>query len=82
MPTTAASLYKAYRSLSTRERMKFLNHLSNPEQVENDIQVFSSAGEPLTHTQYIEAINVALEAVERGDVYTDADVIKELEAEY
>ena len=82
MPTTAESLYKAYRRLSIRERMKFLNHLRNPEQEKSDLPVFSSAGEPLTRAQYVEAINEAIEAVERGELFADADVMRELEAEY
>ncbi len=82
MPTTADSLYRAYRRLSQRERVKFLQHLREPDQVETDVIAFSATGEPLTKTGYIAEINKAIAAIERGDVFTDDEVTRELEAEY
>ena len=82
MSISAESLYKEYCHLSSHERMVFLNLLREPVQEESDIYMFASNGEPLTQTQYIAAINEAIAAVERGDVFNDEDIMSELEAEY
>ena len=82
MSISAESLYKKYCHLSSCERMQFLNLLRKPLHEGSDIYIFGSNGEPLTQVQYVVAINEAIAAVERGEVFNDEDVMSELETEY
>ena len=44
--------------------------------------VYRYTDEPLTRAQYVEAVSEALEAIERGEVFADDEVMRELESDY
>ena len=71
-------IYRDIVLLSTIERDRLNNRLKNDYYRDNETVAYTTAGKPLTKTEYIAQINIGLKQIEDGDVITDEELQKEI----
>ena len=73
------NIYNDIMLLSDSDRNKLYNRMKKEFYQNSEIIAYTTAGKPLTKSEYIEQINIGLKQIENGEIITDDELQKELE---
>jgi len=77
--TNLDNVYNELMLLSDTDRKKLYERMKKELYQDSDIVAYTTAGKPLTHSEYIEQINFGLRQIENGEMITDEELQKEIE---
>ena len=73
------NIYNEIMLLSDSDRYKLYNRMKKEFYQDSEIVAYTTAGKPLTKSEYIEQINIGLKQIENGEIITDDELQKEIE---
>ena len=73
------NIYNEIMLLPDSDRNKLYNRMKKEFYQDNEIIAYTTAGKPLTKSEYIEQINIGLRQIENGEMITDDELQKEIE---
>jgi hypothetical protein len=72
------SIYSEILLLSNTERDNLYNRIQKDFYRDSNIVAYTTAGKPLTESEYIEQINIGLMQIENGETITNDELEKEI----
>jgi hypothetical protein len=73
------NLYNEIMLLSDIDRKKLYDRMKKEFYQDNEIVSYTTAGKPLTKSEYIKQLNIGLMQIENGEMITDAELQSEIE---
>jgi len=77
--TSLDNIYNEIMLLSETDKERLFKRIQKELYENKKIIAYTTAGKPLTCSEYIEEINVGLRQIESGDVLTDEELQKEID---
>jgi len=77
--STVDRLYNEIMLLSVSNKDMLYNRIREDFNRDSEIVAYSTAGKPLTKSEYIEQIKVGLRQIANGEVITDDELQREIE---
>ena len=76
---TVDSIYSEIMLLSNTDRQILYARMQKEFHKKDEFVAFSTSGKPLTQKQYVEKIEKAIAEADRGELITEAELLKEIE---
>ena len=73
------NIYNEIMLLSDSDQYKLYNWMKKAFHQNKKIVAYTTAGKPLTESEYIEQINIGLRQIANGEMITDDELQKEIE---
>jgi predicted transcriptional regulator len=74
------NIYNQIMLLSDTDKKRLYQRMQNELHGNQTIVAYTTAGQPLTEKQYVTKIEKAIEQADRGELITDEELQKEIEA--
>ena len=73
------TIYKEIMLLSDSDKQRLYRLMEKEIYRDEKIVAYTTAGQPLTQSEYVEQINIGLRQIENGEMITDDALGKEIE---
>lgn len=77
--TSLDNIYNQIMLLSNSDKERLYRRMQEELDENQKIVAYTTAGKPLTRSEYIEEINIGLRQIENGDMLTDEELQKEID---